>query len=65
MDLNIVLKNSELTYEQQFSLTTQRDAANKSTKEQLVEALISTTKLLMIKDNMLKQYMNNDLSNGL
>ena len=65
MDLNKVLKNSELTYEQQFSLTTQRDAANKATKEQLVEALISTTKLLMIKDNMLKQYLNNDLSNGL
>ena len=47
----------ELTLEQEFHLKTLQDSLGKLTKEQAGNLLIEATRLIMVKDNVIKQLL--------
>lgn len=57
MDLNKILQNSSLTLEQQFKLTTDKQLLEKATKEQVVDLYIEVVKLLMLKENIIRELL--------
>lgn len=44
----------ELTLEQQFQMRLMQESAEKLSREQMQELLIQTARLLMVKDNVIK-----------
>lgn len=57
MNLTKVLQNSELTLSQQFKLTTDKQLLEKASKEQLIELYVEAIKLLMLKENMIRELL--------
>lgn len=47
----------ELTLEQQFEMRRMQDAAQNMSREQALEMLIQASKLLMLKDNVIRDLL--------
>jgi Phycobilisome degradation protein nblA len=47
----------ELSLEQQFQMRMMEESAHSMTKEQMVETLIQASRLLMVKDNMIRSLL--------
>lgn len=62
MNLQEVLQNSELTLEQQFSVTAleQMDLSN-VTKQQLLDVLVSASKRVHVLENIVKELFKNNV----
>ena len=65
MDLNKVLNNSQLTYEQQFKLIKDKELLQKASKDQLIDLYTIAVKQLILKENILKEILKQDLINDL
>lgn len=63
MDLNKVLKNSELTLTQQFKLVSDKEQLQNASKEQIIDLYTEVTKMLMLKENIIKELLKQDLGN--
>lgn len=44
----------ELTLEQQFQMRLMAESANNMSRDQMIEALIQASRLLMVKDNVIR-----------
>ena len=51
----------ELTLEQQFQMRLIEQSAQNMSREQMQEMLIQTSKLLMLKDNAIKNMIKNEI----
>lgn len=54
--------NLDLTLEQEFELRQFQDSAQAMSREQAVSLLLKASRLLMIKDNVIKDLMKENLS---
>lgn len=63
MDLNKVLKNSELTLTQQFKLISDKEQLQNASKEQIIDLYTEVSKMLMLKENIIKELLKQDLGN--
>lgn len=54
----------ELTIEQQFTLRTIERSVPEMSREQMMELLIDSSRLLMLKDNMIRSLAREAVANG-
>lgn len=55
----------ELTLEQQFEMRRIQDSVHLMTEEQMRETLIQASRLLMVKDNVIRSLVKHNLSAGI
>jgi hypothetical protein len=61
MDMQQINQSLQISLEQEFQLRLMEEHSDKISREDALSLLIETSRLLMIKDNLIKELMKNNL----